>query len=326
MRRRDFITLLGGAAAWPLAALAQQAAVPLIGFLGTGTPELTLNALSAFRDGLRQMGFVEGQNVKIEYLWANNEYDRLPDLVTDLVHHGVAVIAIPFSTVAATVVKRINITIPTVFSIAGDPVKLGLVASLNRPGGNLTGLVNMNVELGPKRLELLHALVPTAAIFGLLVNPSNPYTGSLISDTQAAAKSIGISIDVFNASTNNEIDTAFANIVQKKADALLVSPDNLFSNRRVQLITWSTRYGLPTMYAFREDAEAGGLISYGADIPSEYRDVGVYVARVLKGEKVADLPVVQPTKFELVVNLQTAKVFALDIPLSLLTAANKVIE
>jgi putative ABC transport system substrate-binding protein len=327
MQRREFITLLGGAAAaWPVAARAQQPTMPVIGFLGTGSSEATVNFVSAFRQGLSQAGFVEGQNVKIEYRWANNEYVRLTELVDELVRRRVAVIATPFSTVAASVAKHANTTIPVVFSIAGDPVKLGLVASLNRPGGNLTGIVNMNVELGPKRLELLHTLVPRATKFALLANPNNPYTGTLIADLQAAAGSIGASIEVLAASTNSEIDAAFASLVKKRVDALLVSPDNLFSNRRVQLITLSSRHAIPTIYSFREDAEAGGLMSYGADIPGEYRDVGIYVGRILKGEKPADLPVVQPTKFEFVVNQQTAKTLGLQIPPALLTAADKVIE
>ena len=244
----------------------------------------------------------------------------------DFVRRQVAVIATPFSTAAATVAKRTNTTIPVVFSIAGDPIKLGLVASLSRPGGNLTGIVNMNVELGPKRLELLHTLVPTATKFALLANPDNPYTGALVADLRASAASIGVTIEVLTANTNSEIDAAFESLAQKHVDALVVSPDNLFSNRRVQLITLSSRHAVPTIYSFREDAEAGGLMSYGADIPGEYRDVGIYVGRILKGEKPAELPVVQPTKFEFVVNQQTAKTLGLRIPPALLTAADKVIE
>jgi putative ABC transport system substrate-binding protein len=327
MRRREFITLLGGVVTvWPLAARAQSVTIPEIGFLGTGSSEATINLVLAFRQGLSQAGFVEGQNVKIEYRWANNEYDRLSKLVQDFVRRQVAVIATPFSTAAATVAKRANTTIPVVFSIAGDPIKLGLVASLSRPGGNLTGIVNMNVELGPKRLELLHTLVPTATKFALLANPDNPYTGALVADLRASAASIGVTIEVLTANTNSEIDAAFESLAQKHVDALVVSPDNLFSNRRVQLITLSSRHAVPTIYSFREDVEAGGLMSYGADIPGEYRDVGIYVGRILKGEKPAELPVVQPTKFEFVVNQQTAKTLGLRIPPALLTAADKVIE
>jgi putative tryptophan/tyrosine transport system substrate-binding protein len=264
--------------------------------------------------------------LSIEYRWANNDYDRLPELMDDLIHRRVAVIATPFSTAAATVAKRANTTIPVVFSVAGDPVKLGLVARLNRPGGNLTGMVNMNVELGPKRLEVLHTLVPAATKFALLVNPNNPYTGTSITDLQLAAAAIGLSIEMLSASTNSEIDAAFASLVQRRTDALLVSPDNLFSNQRVQVIALSSRHAVPTIYCYREDTEAGGLMSYGADIPGEYRDVGIYVGRILKGEKPAELPIFQPTKFEFVINLKTAKALGLTIPETLLATADEVIQ
>jgi putative tryptophan/tyrosine transport system substrate-binding protein len=326
MKRRDFIAGLGSAAAWPLAARAQQPAMPVIGFLGTGSPEPTADLLSAFRKGLAEIGFVEGQNVKIDYRWANNEYDRLPQFAADLVRRQVAVIATPFSTAAAAVAKAATPTVPIVFSIAGDPVQLGLVRSLNRPGGNITGVANLNVELGPKRLELLHELVPTATIFALLVNPNNPYTPSSITDLEAAAAAIGRSIEVLTASTDREIDTAFASLIQNRATALLVSPDNLFSNRRVQIATLSARHAIPAIYAFREDAQAGGLMSYGADIPHEYREVGIYVGRILKGDKPADLPVQQVTKLDLVINLKTAKALGLTVPETLLATADEVIQ
>jgi putative ABC transport system substrate-binding protein len=302
-----------------------QQAVPVIGFLGTGSSEPTAYLLSAFLKGLGETGFVEGQNVKIDYRWANNEYDRLPQFVAELTHRQVAVIATPFSTAAAAIAKAATTTIPIVFSIAGDPVQLGLVRTLNRPGGNITGVANLNVELGSKRLGLLHELVPTATIFALLVNPNNPYTASSITDLEAAAAAIGRSVKVLTASTDHEIDAAFASL-QNRADALLVSPDNLFSNRRVQITTLSARHAIPTIYAYREDAQAGGLMSYGADIPREYREVGIYVGRILKGEKPADLPIVQPTKFELVINLQTANALGLTIPETLLATADEVIQ
>jgi putative tryptophan/tyrosine transport system substrate-binding protein len=327
MKRREFITLLGGAAAtWPLTARAQQPTVPVIGFLGTGEPEAAVRFVSAFHDGLKQTGFVDGRNVKIEYRWAKNQYERLSELMDDLVLHQVAVIATPFSTAAAVVAKRANIAIPVVFSIAGDPVKLGLVASLNRPGGNMTGIVNMNVELGPKRLQLLHSLVPAGTTFALLANPNNPYTATLVDNLKAAAAAMGVTVEAIGASTNSEIDAGFTKIVGKRIDGLIVSPDNLFSNRRVQIVTLCARHAIPTIYSFREDAEAGGLMSYGADIPAEYRDVGVYVGRILKGESPASLPVMQPTQFELVINAQAAKSIGLQVPPELVTGADKLIE
>jgi putative tryptophan/tyrosine transport system substrate-binding protein len=326
MRRREFIMLLGGAVtAWP-PANAQQPTLPVIGFLGTGAPEAAVHFVSAFHSGLRQAGFVEAQNVRIEYRWANNQYDRLSELMEDLVRRQVAVIATPFSTVAAVAAKRANTTIPVVFSIAGDPIKLGLVASLNRPGGNMTGIVNMNVELGPKRLSLLHTLVPAGTTFALLVNPNNPYTATMVDNLQAAAAVMGVTAEAIAASTNSEIDEGFARIVERRVDGLLVSPDNLFSNRRVQIVTLCARHAIPTIYSFREDAEAGGLMSYGADIPGEYRDVGVYVGRILKSESPASLPVMQPTQFEFVINAQTAKTLGLQVPPALVTGADKLIE
>ena len=327
MKRRDFITLLSGAAAaWPIAARAQQTAPPVIGFMGAGSPERTVYLLSAFRKGLSEAGFVEGKNVSIEYRWANNAYDRLPERMADLVRLRVAVITTPFSTAGAGAAKAATTTIPIVFSIAGDPVQLGFVASLNRPGGNLTGWTNLNVELDPRRLELLHELVPWATVLAHLVNPNNPYTGSEITSVQAAAGAIGLSVEVLTASTNPEIDVAFVNLIEKRATALLISPDNLFSNRRVQITTLSARHAVPTIYPYREDAEAGGMMSYGVNIPEEYRQVGVYTGRILLGEKPADLPVLQPTKFELLINLQTAKTLGITVPQTLLVAADEVIE
>ncbi len=325
MKRRDFIKLLGGAAAWPLAVRAQQA-LPVIGFLGTGSPEADAYRVAAFRQGLGEMGYFEGQNVAIEYRWAHNDNARLPELAAELISRRVVVIATPFSTPGALAAKAATATTPIVFSMGGDPVRLGLVASLNRPGGNVTGLSYMAVQLAAKRVELVHELVPQAARLGLLVNPANALTESLTQDTLAAAAAIGLAIEVFTAGTDQEIDTAFASIVKKGVQALLVGPDTLFSNRRVQLATLAARDAVPTIYPFRDDAEAGGLVSYGASATEEFRLVGIYTGRVLKGERPAELPVMQPTKFELVINLKTAKALGLTVPSSLLAIADEVIE
>jgi putative ABC transport system substrate-binding protein len=293
MRRRDFITLVGGSAVWPIGVGAQQA-MPVIGYLGSENSDRYATRLTAFRQGLGAMGFDEGRNVAIEFVWADGQPDRLPALAADLVRRRVTVIAAPGSAAAGLAAKAATTTIPVVFETGLDPVQAGLVKSLNRPEGNVTGVTSLNSAVTPKGLELL--------------------------------ASIGVTIEVPTANTNSEIDAAFESLAQKHVDALVVSPDNLFSNRRVQLITLSSRHAVPTIYSFREDVEAGGLMSYGADIPGEYRDVGIYVGRILKGEKPAELPVVQPTKFEFVVNQQTAKTLGLRIPPALLTAADKVIE
>ncbi len=310
MRRREFITLLGGAAAWPLAAHAQQPALPVIGFLHSA-----------------EAGYVEGQNVAIEYRWAEGQNDRLPALAAELVRRRVAVIVTPGSTAATLAAQAATATIPIVFIIGANPVKIGLVASLNRPGGNATGINDFGVEIGAKRLGLLHELLPGAARFGVLVNPDNPFiTESFVTELQMAASAIGRQIEVVTASTNGDIDTAFATLVKKRADALLISPDALFVTRRVQLIMLAVHHTLPALYHRRELAEAGGLMSYGSDLSDQYRQTGLYVSRILKGEKPAEMPVQLPTKFEFVINLQTAKTIGLDIPPTLLARADEVIE
>jgi putative ABC transport system substrate-binding protein len=330
MRRRAFITLLGGAAvAWPLAARAQQRALPVIGYLNAGSPEANRDGLPAFRKGLSETGYVEGQNVAIEYRWAEGHYDRLPDLANDLVRRRVAVIVTPLSAAATFAAKAATSTIPIVFSTGIDPVQAGLVLTLNRPGGNVTGFVTMNNEIGPKRLQLLHELIPAAARFAVLVNPATPLvTEPVIKDLQAAASAIGRPIEILAAGTNRDIDAAFANLVQKRVDALLVGPDLFFSTRRAQILTLAARHAVPTIYAGREVAEAGGLMSYGPNLSESdpYRYAGIYTGRVLKGEKPADLPVARPTKFEFVINLQTARILGIDVPATLLAQADEVIE
>ena len=327
MRRREFITLLGGAAAWPLAAHAQQPALPVIGFLHSASAAAYAAPLAAFRKGLSETGYVEGQNVAIEYRWAEGQNDRLPALAAELVRRRVAVIVTPGSTAATLAAQAATATIPIVFIIGANPVKIGLVASLNRPGGNATGINDFGVEIGAKRLGLLHELLPGAARFGVLVNPDNPFiTESFVTELQMAASAIGRQIEVVTASTNGDIDTAFATLVKKRADALLISPDALFVTRRVQLIMLAVHHTLPALYHRRELAEAGGLMSYGSDLSDQYRQTGLYVSRILKGEKPAEMPVQLPTKFEFVINLQTAKTIGLDIPPTLLARADEVIE
>src|SRR5262249_51460047 len=305
MRRREFITLLGGAAAWPLAARAQQAPMPVIGFLGSSAPVDRAPYLTAFRQGLREPGYVEGQNVAIEYRWAQDQADRLPDLAADLVRRQVTVIA-AHDTSSSIVAKAATTTIPIVYAGGGDPVKLGLVASLNRPGGNVTGVTFVVAELGAKQLGFLHELQPGGRV-GVLVDPNYAATQSFVSDVQAAASSIGKQIEVFEAPTGRDIDTAFASLAQKQINALLVGPGPLQNNRRVQLATLAAYHRMPAIYPQREAAEAGGLMSYGTSLSDAYRQAGVYTGRIVKGEKPADLPVFPWIKFEFVINLNTAR-------------------
>jgi putative tryptophan/tyrosine transport system substrate-binding protein len=325
MRRRAFISLLGGAAAWPLAARAQQPAVPVIGFLSSSALADRARYLPAFRQGVRETGYVEGQNVVIEYRWAQDQHDRLPDLAADLVRRQVTVIA-AHDTPSSIVAKAATTTIPIVFAGGGDAVELGLVASLNRPGGNVTGVTFVNAELGAKLLGLLHELQPGAVRVGVLVDPNYAPTQSFVSDVQAAALSIGKQIEVLEAPTGRDIDTAFARLAQKPIDALLVGPGPSLINRRVQLATLATYHRVPAIYSWREAAEVGGLMSYGTSLSDAYRQADVYTGRILKGEKPADLPVIQSSKFEFVINLNTARAFGLSFPSGLLAIADEVIE
>jgi len=325
MRRREFITFIGGAAAWPLAARAQQPAMPVIGFLNTRVPGADPHLLAAFRRGLKETGYVEGENVAIEYRWAYNEYDRLPALAADLVHRQVTVIA-AIGSPSAPAAKAATTTIPIVFIIGFDPVEVGLVNSLNRPGGNLTGVTVLGVELGSKRLELLHELVPTANIVATLVNPATPAAETQSTELQTAARTLGLKLHVLHASTERDFDAVFATLLQLGAGGLVVGNDTFFSTRSEQLAALALRHAVPTIFQYRQFVEAGGLMSYGGNLPDNYRLTGVYTGRILKGEKPADLPVQQSTKVELILNLKTARALGINVPMSMLMRVDEVIE
>jgi putative ABC transport system substrate-binding protein len=326
MGRREFVALLGGAAAtWPLTARAQQPAMPVIGFLSNASPETFADRLRGFRQGLKETGFAEGENVAIVYRWAENQIERLPELAAELVRRQVTVIAAP-QAASALAVKALTTTIPTVFIAPEDPVKLGLVASLARPGGNLTGFNLFSGELSAKRLELLRAMVPGAARVAVLVNPTNPALETTVRDVEAAARAMGLQIQVFNASTSGEINAAFASFARERPDAVFVQLDVFLNSRRAQLVNLASRHALPAIYANRDVVEMGGLLSYGTDIADSFRQVGVYTGRILKGAKPAELPVLQSSKYELVINHQTARMLDLTVPPSLLAVADEVIE
>jgi putative ABC transport system substrate-binding protein len=327
MRRRNFISLVGGlAVAWPIAAGAQQSAMPVVGFIDVGSPADSGAHVASFRQGLNDMGYFEGRNILIEYRWAEGRHDRYPELAADLIRQKVNVIATGANSSASLAVKAATSTIPIVFGVGEDPVKLGLVASLARPGGNATGINFFAAELTAKRLGLLREMVPGAARLAFLVNPANVTAESTVKDLEAAAPAFGVQIQIFDAGTIREIDAAFASLVRQRFDALFVGPDLFFSTRRVQLAIAAARHAVPTIFAQREYAEAGGLMSYGTNIADTYRQVGVYTGRILKGAKPADLPVVQSTKFELVINAQTARTLGLTVPDNLLATADEVIE
>jgi putative ABC transport system substrate-binding protein len=326
MRRRDFISLVGGAAAWPLAARAQQAAMPVIGFLSGSSLRSLSGQIAAFHQGLGEIGFVEGQNVRIEYRWAEEHYDRLPTLATEIIAQRVNVIAATGGTASAVAAKAATSTIPIVFNTGGDPVQQGLVASLNRPSGNITGVSFLANTLQAKQFELLHELVPDAPLFAVIVNPANPNFETDLRALNMAGSALGQKILVVKASNENDIGLGFQAIVQQKAGGLVVISDPFLISQREQLVALSARYAVPAIYALREYAVAGGLMSYGASLSAAYRLVGIYTGRILKGEKPADLPVQQSTKVELVINLKTAKTLGLTVPLALLTRADEVIE
>ena len=327
MRRREFISLLGGVAvAWPVAARAQQPVLPVIGFLSSTSSKGYTPYLAAFREGLREGGFIEGQNVTIEYRWADDHYERLPELAADLVTRRVALIAAAGGSPAALAAKSATTTIPIVFQIGVDPVKAGLVSSLNQPGGNITGFANLALEVGPKRLELLHRLVPNATNIAVLVNPARSNVEAEIKDMQSAANKLGLQLNVLYASTERDFDKVFATSVQLRAGGVVISGDPFFNTRSEELAAMAIHYMVPAIYQFHEFAAAGGLVSYGSSIKNTHREAGIYTARILKGEKPADLPVQEPSKVELIINLKTAKTLGLEIPPSILTSADEVIE
>jgi putative ABC transport system substrate-binding protein len=327
LKRREFITLLGGATmAWPLAARAQQPAMPVVGFLGFGSPEPIGHRVAAFRKGLSDAGYVEGRNVTIEFRWAHNDNARLPELAAELVNRRVSVIAAPGSLLAALAAKAATRTIPIVFEVAVDAVEAGLIASFSRPGGNVTGVSSMNQEVAAKQLGLICELLPGAMRIAVLVNPANPTAEAQSKNMQASALALGRQIEVVTAGTNRDIDAAFATLAQRRVEGLVVTGDPLFVSRHIQLIALAMRHAVPAIYPWRETAEVGGLMSYGSDVTDLFRQVGVYTGRILKGEKPADLPVARATKFELIINLQTARVLGLEVPPTLLARADEVIE
>jgi putative tryptophan/tyrosine transport system substrate-binding protein len=327
LNRREFMTLLGSAAAvWPVAARTQQQAMPVIGFLNGQSPNQYAYYVDAFRQALNAGGFVEGRNVTIEYRWAQGEYDKLPALAADLVRRQVTVIAATGTTAAVVAAKAATATIPIIFTTGGDPVKAGLVPNLNRPGGNITGISFLVNETGSKQVELLCEMVPSASSVGLLVNPANPNTDDAIADVLKAARVLGRQVRVVNARSEREIDAAFATFTQQRVNAIIQEADALFLARNDQMIALAARHALPAIYSLREQAAAGGLMSYGASQVDAYRQAGVYTARVLKGEKPGDLPAMLPTKFEFVINLKTAKALGIEVPPGLSARANEVIE
>jgi putative tryptophan/tyrosine transport system substrate-binding protein len=326
MKRREFITLMSSATAWPLAVRAQQPAMPVIGFVHSGSPGPYAHMVAAFRGGLSEMGFAEGRNVAIEFRWAEGHNDQLPAFADELVHRRVAVMAAVGGNLSVLAAKAASSTIPIVFNTGSDPVKSGLVASFNRPGSNVTGVSFFGVMLGQKRLEFIHELLPNVSLVGILVNPSFPDNEIELQDVQLAARTIGLELRVLKSGNERDIDAAFSTLAQHQVGALVVGSDPLFNSRRDQLVTLAARHAIPAVYQIREFVEAGGLMSYGNSFIDLYRQVGIYVGRILKGEKPADLPVVRPTKFELVINGRTAKALGLSIPNTLLISADEVIE
>jgi len=326
MRRREFITLVGGAAAWPVAAPAQQSAMPVIGFMSGRAFEDSAHLVAAFREGLAEEGFVERQNIAIEFRWADGDYDRLPALAADLVNRRVAVLVAVGGDVSAVVASKATKTIPVVFGMGGDPVKAGMVASFNRPGGNVTGYTLWTSEMESKRLGLLRELVPGTPLIGILINPRFPPTVQELDDLEPAAKGVGQQLFVARANDDAELDAALASFVQQRVGAFLVTAAPFFDTRRERIVEFAAQNRVPAIYQFREYAVAGGLISYGPNIAESYQNAGVYVGRILKGEKPADLPILQPTKFDFVINLKTAKALGLTVPPTLLAEAGEVIE
>jgi putative tryptophan/tyrosine transport system substrate-binding protein len=325
--RRQFLSVFGGAAVvWPLAARAQQSGVPVVGFLHAGSPEPNAAFVAAFLKGLTETGFVEGRNVTVEYRWAAGRLDRLPEMAADLIHRHVAVISTPLSTQATLAAKAATSTIPIVFGSGGDPIALGLVTSFSRPGANVTGVAFMSAQLGSKRLGVLHDLLPAAVHFAVLGNSHGALTDATVADVKASAGALGMSVEFVYASTENEIEVAFATLTQNHADALLIAPDEFFTAHMVQLADASLHHGIPSTYVISQFAKVGGLMSYGPDFVDAYRQVGIYTGRILKGENPADIPVEQPTKFEFVINLRTARALGLTIPQQVLLLADEVIE